>query len=168
MNKWDVHFLFEAASIATMSKDPSTKCGAVIVNEKRIIVGKGFNGLPRRVPDLIKILDDRKEKYPRIIHADANAILNSASSLDRCHIYTWPFPPCSACANLIVQAGIYWVTAPKPADHIQERWGDDLDIAYDTFRKSGTMINLIDWNDITGTFDDKVDMIADMIVESSS
>lgn len=45
MNKWDKRFLELAAFIAEWSKDPSTKCGAVITDGKQI-VSQGFNGFP--------------------------------------------------------------------------------------------------------------------------
>ena len=37
MNKWDYRFIKLAKEIASWSKDPSTKVGAIAVNDKRII-----------------------------------------------------------------------------------------------------------------------------------
>ena len=44
-------------------------------------------------------------KYPYIIHAEVNAILNSNSSVKNCILYTNKFP-CNECAKVIIQSGI--------------------------------------------------------------
>ena len=44
-------------------------------------------------------------KYPYVVHAEANAILNSTSSLKQCSIYVTLFP-CHECAKLIIQSGL--------------------------------------------------------------
>ncbi len=45
--KWDKRFLKLAREISTWSKDPSSKIGAVIVNDERRILATGYNGFPR-------------------------------------------------------------------------------------------------------------------------
>ncbi len=42
-------------------------------------------------------------KYPYVVHAEANAILNSTSSLKGATIYVKVFP-CNECAKLIIQS----------------------------------------------------------------
>ena len=44
-------------------------------------------------------------KYPYVVHAELNAILNSIKSLKNCTIYVTHFP-CNECAKAIVQSGI--------------------------------------------------------------
>lgn len=125
--RWDLRFVGLAQYISTWSYDPSTKCGAVIVDPKRRIVSTGFNGFPRSMPDHTALYEDRDEKYPRIVHADMNALLFAKADLDGFTIYTWPFLPCARCFVHLAQAGITRYVAPPPVEarHI-ERWGPEI------------------------------------------
>jgi dCMP deaminase len=58
---WDVWFLGLAKYVSTASKDPGTKTGAVIVDDKRRIVSVGYNGLPRNVEDSPDRLENREK-----------------------------------------------------------------------------------------------------------
>ena len=91
------------------SKDPNTQVGACIVNTKQRIVGIGYNGLPFGCSDDEYPWDNNKDflntKYPYVVHAEPNAILNSTGVLDDCKIYVTLFP-CHECAKLIIQSGI--------------------------------------------------------------
>jgi dCMP deaminase len=113
-NIWDERFLRMAREIATWSKDPSTKVGAVIADPKNRIVSLGYNGLPRNVADTVHRLSDRETKNRIVVHAEENAILFAGRSLQFCSIYVWPFAACAHCASLIVQVGINRVVAPAP------------------------------------------------------
>jgi dCMP deaminase len=44
-------------------------------------------------------------KYPYVVHAEANAILNSTKDLHGSRIYVALFP-CNECTKLIIQSGI--------------------------------------------------------------
>lgn len=48
---WDDYFMSVATLSAMRSKDPSTQVGACIVDERRRIVGIGYNGFPRGCSD---------------------------------------------------------------------------------------------------------------------
>ena len=72
MNKWDDRFLKLATVIGNWSKDPSTKVGAVIVNDDNKIISTGYNGFPRGIRDDDR-LDNRAQKYDLIVHAEANS-----------------------------------------------------------------------------------------------
>jgi dCMP deaminase len=109
---WHQRFLSLAREISTWSKDPSTQCGAVIVRPDRTILSLGFNGFPRGMDDDPKLYADREEKYRRVIHAEINAILCAAGSLEGCTLYTYPIPPCERCAAHILQTGIQAVVTP--------------------------------------------------------
>jgi dCMP deaminase len=91
------------------SKDPNTKVGACIVNNKKRIVGIGYNGLPVGCSDDEFPWERKGEfletKYPFVVHAEPNAILNSTTSLENSSIYVTLFP-CHECAKLIIQSGI--------------------------------------------------------------
>ena len=103
--KWDLRFLELAMHISQWSKDPSTKVGAVIVDQKRRIVGQGYNGFARHSSDHPELYSIREEKYARVVHAEVNAILNANKSVESCTLYS-TFFPCSNCAAVIIQAGI--------------------------------------------------------------
>lgn len=125
-----------AELVGGWSKDPSTKVGAVIVRDKKII-STGFNGFPAGVDDDYALLKSREEKYPRIIHAELNAMLHAKEDLSGCTIYVVPLPPCSACAAAIVQSGISRVvTRPLDIEHA-DRWRKDMERSKDMFRQTG-------------------------------
>jgi len=113
-SEWDARFLRMAREIATWSKDPSTKVGAVIADPKNRIVSLGYNGLPRSVADTAHRLEDRETKNRIVVHAEENAILFAGRPLQFCSIYVWPFATCAHCAALIVQVGINRVVVPAP------------------------------------------------------
>lgn len=101
---WDKRFLSLAQHIAQWSKDPSTKVGAVIVDQNRRIVSTGYNGYPKGVSDTIDT-DEREIKYKKVIHAEKNAILFAKQDLTGCTLYV-THHPCSQCAGYILQSGI--------------------------------------------------------------
>ncbi len=119
-HKWHDRFADLARHVSQWSRDPSTKVGAVIVDPLKRVVGMGFNGFARGVRDLPERYADRPTKYKLVVHAEANAILNASGSVRGGVLYcTWH--PCSACASLIVQAGIAEVRCPEP----DPRWAED-------------------------------------------
>lgn len=95
---------------AMRSKDPNTQVGACLVDASNKIVGIGYNGFPHSCSDDIfpwsregEVLDT---KYPYVVHAEANAILNkNTASLDGCTLYTTLFP-CNECAKLLIQSNV--------------------------------------------------------------
>ena len=107
---WEEYFMGVALLSAKRSKDPNTQVGACIINEKKKIVGIGYNGLPIGCSDDDfpweregELLDT---KYPYVCHAELNAILNKISAdLHQCAIYVTLFP-CNECAKVIIQSGI--------------------------------------------------------------
>jgi dCMP deaminase len=107
--KWESHMLAEAKLWASRSKDPSTKVGAVIYNPDRYtVVTTGYNGFPRGVMDHAKLYADREQKYPRVVHAEANAVVDAAyqGKSTKGMALASTHPLCGPCAGLIIQAGI--------------------------------------------------------------
>lgn len=106
---WDQYFMGIAHLSRLRSKDPSTQVGACIVNPNKRIVGIGYNGLPKGCEDDFFPWEREGEfldtKYPYVVHAELNAILNSTVKLDGCSIYVSLFP-CNECAKAIIQSGI--------------------------------------------------------------
>ena len=106
---WDEYFMGIAFLSALRSKDPSTQVGACIVDEDKKIIGIGYNGFPMGSSDDDLSWDKTGEyldtKYPYVVHAELNAILNSTKSLKNCTIYVALFP-CHECSKAIIQSGI--------------------------------------------------------------
>jgi len=108
--KWDEYFMGIALLSAKRSKDPNTQVGACIVNERNKIVGIGYNGFPAGCSD--DVLPWAREagnvndtKYPYVVHAEVNAVLNSTKDLHGAKLYVALFP-CNECAKVIIQSGI--------------------------------------------------------------
>ena len=78
--KWDRRFMDMAQLISTWSKDPSSQIGAVAVNDQRRVLATGYNGFPRGIADTEDRLNNKDEKYPRIIHAEMNALMNALAN----------------------------------------------------------------------------------------
>ena len=107
---WDEYFMGVALLSAHRSKDPSTQVGACIVNDRKKIVGVGYNGFPQGISDddfpWSREGDFLDTKYPFVCHAELNAVLNSIKGdLSGCLIYVGLFP-CNECAKVIIQSGI--------------------------------------------------------------
>ena len=106
---WDQYFMGLAHLSAMRSKDPNTSVGAVIVDDKHRVVSIGYNGMPYGCSDDIYPWDREGDlldtKYPYVVHAELNAILNAGRSLKDCTLYVSLFP-CNECAKAIIQSGI--------------------------------------------------------------
>lgn len=108
---WYDFFMYTALLSAQRSKDPSTQVGACIVDQDNKIVGIGYNGLPQGCSDSDfpwgkESSNPIETKYPFVVHAEKNAILNSdRTNLKECKIFVTLFP-CNECAKDIIQSGI--------------------------------------------------------------
>lgn len=142
--KWDFRFLDLAKLISTWSKDPSTKCGAVITQDKRII-STGFNGFPERMPDFNEDYENREEKYSRIVHCEMNAVLYAREPLYGATLYTYPFISCDRCFVHMVQAGITRFVAPKPTADQLTRWGTAFERVRDYAQECDVMLIELDY-----------------------
>lgn len=114
---WDEYFMGVALLASKRSKDPNTQVGACIVSgdtnihiKENTILSIGYNGLPYGCSDDEFPWDRQGElletKYPYVVHAELNAILNAqGKSLMGTKIYVALFP-CNECAKAIIQSGI--------------------------------------------------------------
>ena len=105
---WDEYFMGIAMLAARRSKDPNTQVGACIVSADNIIISTGYNGMPKGCSDDEFPWDRTGEetKYPYVVHAELNAILNaSGRDLRDSRIYVALFP-CNECAKAIIQSGV--------------------------------------------------------------
>lgn len=107
---WDEYFMGVALLAAERSKDPSTQVGACIVDDQNRILSTGYNGFPQGCSD-DEFPWNRNEaegetKYPFVVHAELNAILNTrGKSLAGAKLFVSLFP-CNECAKAIIQAGV--------------------------------------------------------------
>ena len=105
---WDEYFMGIAMLAARRSKDPNTQVGACIVSKENIIISTGYNGMPKGCSD-DEFPWEREgvdTKYPYVVHAELNAILNaSGRDLHGSRIYVALFP-CNECAKAIIQSGV--------------------------------------------------------------
>ena len=105
MITWNKYFMELAKLSAQRSKDPKTQVGACIIDpDTKKIVSIGYNGMPRGIVDNLEVWDDDK-KHLYVVHAEANAILNTTDDLNGKTLYVTMFP-CNECAKLIIQKGI--------------------------------------------------------------
>ena len=107
--RWDQRYLKLAEEVASWSKDPSRKIGAVAVGTKGQVLAQGYNGFPRGINDSEERYNDRERKYELVVHAEMNVIYNATYngvSLDGATLYVTGLPVCSDCAKGIIQVGI--------------------------------------------------------------
>lgn len=105
---WDEYFMGVAMLAARRSKDPNTQVVACIVSPDNIIISTGYNGLPNGCSDDEYPWEREGEetKYPYVVHAELNAILNAnGRDLRGSRLYVALFP-CNECAKAIIQAGV--------------------------------------------------------------
>ncbi len=105
---WDEYFMGVAKLAACRSKDPSTQVGACVVSPENIIISTGYNGMPMGCSDdeFPWARDGAETKYPYVVHAELNAILNAnGRDLRGSRVYVALFP-CNECAKAIIQSGI--------------------------------------------------------------
>ena len=105
---WDEYFMGVAMLAARRSKDPNTQVGACIVSQEDIIVSTGYNGMPKGCSDdeFPWEREGEETKYPYVVHAELNAILNAnGRDLRGSRLYVALFP-CNECAKAIIQSGV--------------------------------------------------------------
>lgn len=135
---WDEYFMGVAMLAAYRSKDPNTQVGACIVSQDNVIISTGYNGLPNGCSDDEYPWDreGKETKYPFVVHAELNAILNSGGrKLSGAKLYVALFP-CNECAKAIIQSGIkeiYYLSdkyADTPSTRNSKRMLDSAGVKY--------------------------------------
>ena len=136
-------FMLIAEAISSRSKDPSTKVGAIIVDNGNI-VALGFNHIPSRIKFTASQIENREWKYPRVIHAEMDAILKLGKQIVSNPIMYCTHFPCDRCATMIVESGVKEVYTRKvPLDMI-ERWGASMKLASEILTEGGVFVNYLD------------------------
>jgi dCMP deaminase len=135
-----IQLLRDAYLLATtQSQDPITKIGAILVNQDNVVIGQGTNCLPDGIKaEAIRL--ERPGKYDYIIHAEQNAIAQSARkghATKNSTLYC-PWAACTACARLIIQSGITKVVTHKALmvqTHV--KWLEEIKRAQQMFYEAG-------------------------------
>jgi len=139
-----------------MSKDPSTKVGACIVKDGKV-VSVGYNGFPKGVPDSEEFLNNRELKYKLVEHAERNALtsaLHNSGSVLGGSVYI-SHCPCTDCAKGLIQAGIKMVRFPYyPV--FEDRWG--FDFTEKLFNMCGVQIERYDPKELRSSIHDLFDI----------
>lgn len=133
---WSTYLMRFAQHAATKSKD-STKVGAVLVRDRTVLC-TGYNGPPRGVKDSADRFA-RPAKYLYAAHAEMNLIATAAREgirIEGCAVYV-THPPCSACARLMIQAGIRRVVYGDGTTSMPQ---EEFDAAAAMFDESGVQV----------------------------
>lgn len=102
---WDNYFMNIAERVAERSKDPSSKLGCVIVDERKRPVSFGYNGLVQGADESKMTLTERPMKYYFVIHSEMNALLFAGRDVTGCTLYNM-VATCENCLKYCLQAGI--------------------------------------------------------------
>lgn len=159
--EWEEYFMATAFLAAKRSKDPCTQVGACIVNDENVIVGVGYNGMPKNCHDdhfpWGKTSNNPLlNKFMYVCHAEVNAVLNKNSvDVKNCKLYVGLFP-CNECAKVIIQSGIKEVIylsdkhSSKNSTIASKMMFDAAGVKYRQFVSKQSRIvidfNEIDWN----------------------
>lgn len=147
MTEKDQYYLNMCLQIADRSNDPSTKVGAIIVNDSDYCTG--YNRFPLGIKDTSERWNDRDMKIKLVVHAEIAALIKAIKAkfrMDKSVLYmwakdvktgiTWGGPPCIRCAVELIQAGIGEIRVPVHKG-IPERWRDDLDLSRSIILEAG-------------------------------
>ena len=141
--EWCDRFLRLAAEAASWSKDPKGGVGAVLVDDRKRVIGLGFNGFPDRIPDDPALLADQEAKLPRMIHAEMNAVLNAVAPVHGATLFT-TLAPCAECAKLLIQAGVVAVYRRPHPEHRHTRWAESFRIAETILAEAGVEVRSVE------------------------
>lgn len=103
--EWDEYFMRIAETVATKSKDPSSKMGCVIVDPDKRVVSLGYNGMVQASDESKMTLSERPMKYYFAIHSEMNALIFAKRDLTSCTVYN-RVATCENCLKYCLQAGI--------------------------------------------------------------
>jgi dCMP deaminase len=134
-------FIGIAEAVAQLSKDPSTKVGAVALAPSGAILSVGYNGFPRGVEDSPERYADRPTKLALIAHAEQNLVAQAAREgvrLDGCTVVLSGLYPCSSCAKSLIQAGVVRILTPP--SEANSKWSDDAKWSRILFHEAGVEV----------------------------
>lgn len=144
---WDEYFMKIAEVVGERSTCDRGRVGCVIARDKQILA-TGYAGAPKGLPHCDEVGHEMTSvTHPdrtithhcvRTTHAEQNAIVQAAkvgTSIDGATIYC-KITPCSACAKMIINAGIRRVVCAKKYHAGQE--------SEELFLRSGVELDYFD------------------------
>jgi len=151
---WDDYFLKIALVTAERSTCRRHHVGAVIVRDRRVLVG-GYNGAPAGMKDCLELgcLRDAQQipsgtrtEVCRAVHAEENAIIQAAihsANIKGATIYC-THSPCRRCAKMLCNAGIVrFVTCNEYADVEFQDLFEQASITFSVLSKPSTEITTL-------------------------
>ena len=147
--KWDNRYVRLAQEVATWSKDPSTKVGAVLVRPNNSVASTGFNGFPPGHDDSPALYADRAYKYQHVVHAEINALeFLTGETPSGFTLYT-SFPCCPNCMEAAVKAGVTAVVFPPiqfagKDEAWVKQWNELIDRSLEIARTNGIQVRWVD------------------------
>lgn len=141
--KWHSRFMNVAQEAASWSKDPSMKVGCVLVDDRRRVVGLGYNGFPRGVEDTVERLNDRPMKYLMVQHAEVNAVLQCVGEPRGSTAYV-THRPCATCTGVLIQAGIAKIVTNRPSPGLVERFAESFAASDAMLTEAGVAVEFLD------------------------
>lgn len=133
----------------SVSPDPSTKNGAVLVSHDKEILSYGVNKFPKGVAETESRLRDKATKYRLIVHAENGAVFNAARHgkiVSGSTLYC-PFYSCSECAKAIIQSGIVRVVGHAQLMALAAKhtiWVQSITDAWNVLHEAGVQCDLYD------------------------
>lgn len=127
---------------ASMSPDPCTQVGCVLVREddgRLVTVARGRNDLAAGVRRLDARLQ-RPVKYKFMLHAEADAIAWAArqgQATAGCIAVVTKFP-CAPCCSLLIQSGISGLVTPRQDS--DEQWAADYAVSEAMLLEAGVSL----------------------------
>lgn len=146
----DSFFLGMALDHASMSKDPNTRVGSVLISANRHVITTGFNSFPRGIEYTDDRLNNRDTKLELMVHGEMKAITNAArigASTCGATLFTactdssgalWGGPPCCRCTVHVIAAGITEVVS-WPCKTGPSKWADDVNRARKLLDEAGVI-----------------------------
>ena len=148
-------YMAMAKLISKRSKDPNTQVGAVIVSKDDRILSAGYNGFPNGCSDdefpwARSAKREYDTKYPYVVHAELNAILNfrgDNKAFEGSTLYVTLFP-CHECAKAIIQSGIKTVIYDSdkyngtPGNTAAKRMFDAAGVTYVKYEHTGRTLSI--------------------------
>ena len=133
-----------AKCVASASKDPRYKIGAIVFDVAGNIRSTGYNGAPRGVVDSAERYEKPLKDF-YVAHAEENAISQAARvgvQLEGSCMLVWGKPPCATCTRLIIQAGIKSIIIQRP-DHRPSRWAESFEASRAMLKEAGIKITYL-------------------------
>ena len=142
---WNIYFMEIAELVASKSKDPRTKVGAVLVRNNRII-STGYNGFPKGIVETVERWQP-PQKYDFVVHAERNALDNAAKegiSTLGTTLYITPLPPCLECVKGIISAGVEKVVITRYDIETRPQWADSIRKGNAILEEAGITVEIMD------------------------